>query len=73
MHDSDRGKAAIYATSHADTPFGDFKWSNEYAVFITFSADGEKIDNMEEMIDTAFYREFFPKFQKYLSEKRALE
>ncbi|KAF2111968.1 hypothetical protein BDV96DRAFT_580934 [Lophiotrema nucula] len=67
VHDADRSKAAIYATSKADTPFEDFKWTNEYAVFLTFSSDGTEITRMEEMVDTAFFQQFFPRFQKYLA------
>ncbi|KAL4815781.1 hypothetical protein BDW67DRAFT_185500 [Aspergillus spinulosporus] len=70
VHDADRGTAALYVTSKADTPFeGDFKWTNEYAVFLTFTEDGQGICKMEEMVDTAFYRDFFPRFQIYLAEK----
>ncbi|KAL9094350.1 MAG: hypothetical protein Q9165_003491 [Trypethelium subeluteriae] len=68
VHDAPRSKAVIYATSKADTPFEDFKWTNEYAVFLSFTEDGKKVKKMEEMVDTAFYREFFPKFQNYLSQ-----
>ena len=71
MHDASKGKAVIYATSKADTPFGDFKWTNEYATFVTFTEDGEQINRTEEMVNTAFYREFFPKFQKYVTEGKA--
>ena len=62
----------MYATSRADTPFGDFKWTNEYAVFVSFTEDGEQINKVEEMVDTAFYQEFFPKFQRYMSGREAL-
>ncbi|KUL89561.1 hypothetical protein ZTR_04319 [Talaromyces verruculosus] len=71
LHDASKNKAAIYATSFADTPFGDFKWTNEYAVFLTFSEDGTQVSKLEEMVDTAFYKEFFPKFQQYMAEKGA--
>jgi hypothetical protein len=71
IHDASEGKAAIYATSFADTPFGDFKWTNEYAVFLTFSKDGTQVSKLEEMVDTAFYKEFFPKFQNYMKEQGA--
>ncbi|RAL68062.1 hypothetical protein DID88_008785 [Monilinia fructigena] len=71
VHDAPRGKAVIYATSHADTPFGDFKWTNEYAVFITFTEDGTQVQKFEEMVDTAFYQEFFPKFLQYMAQQGA--
>ncbi|KAI9667452.1 MAG: hypothetical protein M1821_000268 [Bathelium mastoideum] len=67
VHDPARSKAVVYATSKAETPFEDFKWTNEYAVFLTFTEDGKEIKKVEEMVDTAFYQEFFPKFQKYMS------
>ncbi|KAL9111227.1 MAG: hypothetical protein Q9227_004305 [Pyrenula ochraceoflavens] len=71
VHDAAKGKAVVYATSTADTLFDDFKWTNEYAIFVTFTEDGTQINKMEEMVDTAFFQEFFPKFQKYLSEQGA--
>ena len=71
VHDAPRNKAVIYATSNADTPFGDFKWTNEYAVFITFTEDGTQVKKFEEMVDTEFYKQFFPKFQQYMKEQGA--
>ena len=69
MHDAAKSKAVIYATSNADTPFGDLKWTNEYAVFVTFTEDGTQINRMEEMVDTAFFQQFMPKFQQYMGEQ----
>ncbi|KUI60106.1 hypothetical protein VP1G_11165 [Cytospora mali] len=68
VHDAANSKAVIYASSKADTLLGDSKWKNDFAVFLSFTEDGEKINRMEEMVDTAFYQEFFPRFQKYLKE-----
>lgn len=70
MHDAANSKAAIYATSKADTLLGDFKWENEFAVFVSFTEDGQQINRFEEMVDASFYRDFFPRFQKYLREKQ---
>ncbi|KAI0192437.1 hypothetical protein F4808DRAFT_443146 [Astrocystis sublimbata] len=72
VHDSTRGKAFIYATSTADTIFGDFKWTNEYSVIITFTDDGRQINKLEEMVDTDFFRVFWPKFEGYLRSQGAL-
>ncbi len=68
MHDAENSKAVVYAVSKADTPFGD--WTNEYAVFFTFDESGEKIAKIEEMVDSAFLNDFFPKFQSFLREQQ---
>ncbi|MCJ1399415.1 hypothetical protein MMC11_002617 [Xylographa trunciseda] len=68
VHDAARGTAAVYATSLADTPLPGEKWTNEYAIFLSFTEDGTKVSRLEEMVNTAFYRDFFPKFQQYLME-----
>ncbi|KAI2613405.1 hypothetical protein GGR54DRAFT_615700 [Hypoxylon sp. NC1633] len=71
VHDAVKGKAFIYARSTADTAFEDFKWTNDYAVIITFTEDGKQVRRFEEMVDTAFFQKFFPRFQQYLSEQGA--
>ncbi|PCG92023.1 Hypothetical protein PENO1_090780 [Penicillium occitanis (nom. inval.)] len=68
VQDVTRGKAVVYAISKGSTPFGD--WTNEYAVFITFDESRQKITKIEEMVDSAFMNEFFPKFQDYLRQQQ---
>ncbi|KAG7287772.1 hypothetical protein NEMBOFW57_007287 [Staphylotrichum longicolle] len=68
VHDAARSKAVVYAVSKADTPFGD--WTNEYAVFFTFDESGQHIAKVEEMVDSAFLNDFFPKFQIFLREQQ---
>ncbi len=68
VHDAARSKAVVYAVSRADTPFGD--WTNEYAVFFTFDESGQRIAKIEEMVDSAFLNDFFPKFQNFLKEQQ---
>ncbi|KAK6858845.1 hypothetical protein PG995_004698 [Apiospora arundinis] len=70
VHDSSRGSAAVYATSSADTPLPDETWTNEYAIFISFTKDGTKIDRLDEMVDSAFYKDFFPKFRQYVAQQK---
>lgn len=71
VHDLPQCKAAVYALSTGKTPFGD--WTNEYAVFFTFNKDGQEIVKVEEMVDTAFMNEFFPKFQEYMRRQATIE
>lgn len=73
VHDAPNGKAAVYATSSADTPIPGEKWTNEFAIFITLTEDGLKVDRLDEMVDSVFYQHFFPMFQKYLVEQGALQ
>ncbi|KAF2209145.1 hypothetical protein CERZMDRAFT_47839 [Cercospora zeae-maydis SCOH1-5] len=67
VHDPDRNKAAVYCTSQGNTDVG--PWNMEYAAFITFNEQGDKVAKLEEMIDSAFMKEFAPKFQKYMREQ----
>lgn len=73
VHDAANGTAAVYATSSADTPVPDEKWTNEYAIFLWLTEDGMKVKRLEEMVDSAFYQHFFPKFQNYLVEQGFLQ
>lgn len=67
VHDTSKNKAAVYAMSTGDTDFG--PWNLEYSTFVTFNGAGDKIARVEEMLDSAFMKEFGPKFGKYLQEK----
>lgn len=70
MHDPLRNMAAMYAISTADTPFGD--WTNEYATFVTFDDGGGRITRVDEMMDSAFLRDFYPKYARYSEENSGL-
>lgn len=69
VHDSTRGTAAVYAISQADTPLPNEKWNTDYAIFLSFSEDGLKVDKLDEMVDSGFYNDYFPKFQQWLSQR----
>ncbi|KKA17950.1 hypothetical protein T310_8109 [Rasamsonia emersonii CBS 393.64] len=64
IHDVEKNKAAVYASSKGALPWG--PWELEYSVFITFSEAGDKVARLEEMMDSAFLRDFGPKFGQYL-------
>ncbi|GIJ86546.1 hypothetical protein Asppvi_005435 [Aspergillus pseudoviridinutans] len=66
IHDPGNNKAAIYAVSKGNLPWGD--WNLEYSAFVTFTEDGEKVAKVEEMLDTAFLQDFRPKYEKYLQD-----
>jgi hypothetical protein len=63
----------VYATSSADTPIPEEKWTNEYAIFVWLTEDGLKVQRLEEMVDSAFYKHFFPLFHKHLTEQGDLQ
>ena len=57
----------MYALSKGKLPWG--PWELEYAVFITFNEAGDKIALLEEMLDSAFLKDFGPKFGQYLQQR----
>ncbi|GIK06082.1 monooxygenase AgnL5 [Aspergillus viridinutans] len=66
IHDPGSNKAAIYAVSKGNLPWGD--WNLEYSAFVSFTEDGKKVARLEEMLDTAFLQDFGPKYEKYLQD-----
>ena len=54
----------MHLQSTAVTPVG--RYENEYAMFLTFSHDGNKISRHEEMVDSKFSEEHFLKMRKHL-------
>ncbi|KAH8703355.1 hypothetical protein BGW36DRAFT_422918 [Talaromyces proteolyticus] len=67
VHDIERNKAAIYALSKGELPWG--PWEMEYSVFITFSEAGDQVAALEEMMDSAVLQEFAPKFAQHMHAK----
>jgi ketosteroid isomerase-like protein len=59
VHDAKAHRSVIHASSTANTRIGPY--GNEYALFLTFTEDGEKISNIEEFVDTAYSAKFFEK------------
>lgn len=64
-----KGKAAIYALTKANTPFGPYQ--NEHAIFLWFTEDGKKVDKIEEMFDGVFMKDFMPKLERHIAEQEA--
>ncbi|KAJ5952323.1 uncharacterized protein N7479_010736 [Penicillium vulpinum] len=68
VHDVGRGTAAVYATSQADTPLPNEKWTTDFSIFLSFTEDGLRVNRLDEMVDSGFYADYFPKFQQWLRE-----
>jgi ketosteroid isomerase-like protein len=51
----------LHATSTADTEIGNY--TNEYALFLTFTRDGSKVVRIDEFVDSAYSAEFFAKLK----------
>jgi hypothetical protein len=64
LHDAEKNQAAIYSTAKGDAPFGD--WDVESVIFLTFSAAGDRVAKIEEMMDSAKMQELLPKVGKYI-------
>lgn len=43
-------------------------YRNEYAFFLAFSEDGEKVERIEEFLDSKFATEWFEKMHEYLQQ-----
>ncbi|WPA99640.1 uncharacterized protein RHO25_004258 [Cercospora beticola] len=70
VHDVAHNKAALYALSESQTPFGLFK--NEHAIFLYFDASGEYVDRIEEMFDALAMKEALPKISAYVAKNNGL-
>lgn len=70
VHDAAQSKAAIYAFTKADTPFGPF--SNEHAVFLWFDESGKYVEKIEEMFDAVAMKEFLPKISQYVAQQNGV-
>ncbi|KAG6015672.1 hypothetical protein E4U41_004578 [Claviceps citrina] len=64
VHDTARAKACIYGVVRADAPCG--AYANEQALFIAFDESGERVDRIEEMNDSAFRKEWDPKYYELI-------
>jgi hypothetical protein len=47
----------IYAVSTAKTKVG--QYANEYVLILTFTEDGSKVTHFDQLVDSAYTKEFF--------------
>lgn len=61
IHDVQARKCMMHASSTADTSIG--RYNNEYALFLDFTEDGQRIRRIEEFADSAYSAKFFQRLQ----------
>jgi ketosteroid isomerase-like protein len=61
FHDAEARTSIIHASSRAITRIGSY--SNEYALFLSFTGDGKKITKIDEFVDSAYSSQFFAKLK----------
>ncbi|CAK3734884.1 Hypothetical predicted protein [Lecanosticta acicola] len=64
LYDVAARKSCFHATSSATSPVGPF--GNEYSFFLWFSEDGEEITRIEEMVDSAYSKEYFARLTAHM-------
>jgi len=64
-------KAALHMNSTATSPLG--QYANEYALFLTFTEDGTKITEFDEMVDSAVSGKFFLELATFVKEHGGAE
>ncbi|KAK5741736.1 hypothetical protein LTR17_003727 [Elasticomyces elasticus] len=64
-------KAALHMNSTATSPLGHY--ANEYALFLTFTEDGTKITEFDEMVDSAVSGKFFAELATFVKEQGGAE
>jgi len=57
IHDAEARVSVMHASSMANTRIGTY--TNEYALFLTFTKDGERVTKIEEFVDSAYSARFF--------------
>ncbi|EME42052.1 hypothetical protein DOTSEDRAFT_174856 [Dothistroma septosporum NZE10] len=70
VNDVDQHMAVVHASGSGETPFAHY--NNEYAFFLHFSDTGDKVDRIEEFVDSKFSSEFFGKMQDYLKTQQGV-
>ena len=60
--------AVVHASGSGETPF--IHYSNEYAFFLHFNEAGDKVDRVEEFVDSKHNLEFMAKMQEYMKTQQ---
>ncbi|KAK4613360.1 hypothetical protein CLAFUW4_09160 [Fulvia fulva] len=68
VNDADQHMAVVHASGSGETPFAHY--SNEYAFFLHFNETGEKVDRIEEFVDSKLSADFFGKMADYLKTQQ---
>lgn len=68
IEDKQANRICLYLTARGDTLVGEYV--NDYMWLLDFDESGEKITCSKEYSDTAMARDFFPKLQAAMVEKR---
>ncbi|KAK4565596.1 hypothetical protein LTR86_004213 [Recurvomyces mirabilis] len=68
MYDVQTNRAALHIRSVAQTPVGSY--SNEYAFFLKFDHDCNKISRFEEMVDSKYTVEHLLELRSHLRKHR---
>lgn len=67
MHDGDAATAVLHVRTTADSAIGPY--TNEHVMFFTFTDDGKKLTKLQDFMDSAFVRDYQPRFKAYISKQ----
>ena len=56
----------LHSRGSADTPFG--LYANEYIFFLKMNENGDELVEVDEMVDSAFVQEWFPKLAAHMEK-----
>ncbi|KAK5686706.1 hypothetical protein LTR17_026905 [Elasticomyces elasticus] len=63
ISDAEQHEAVVHATAMGVTPLGPYE--NEHVIFMSFNADGSKVNRVEEYVDTSVSEAFVKRVQAY--------
>ncbi|KAF4943406.1 hypothetical protein FSARC_14923 [Fusarium sarcochroum] len=69
VYDVENRKSTVYLSSTADTPLGPGTWTNEAVFMSQFTDDGKTLLRVDELLDSAFYKDFMAKIEGLKQQK----